>query len=340
MQKLNFIIILLLSPVILNKCEPQPNISKKINALSFVASNDTINQTHIEPVLSMNANWVSVMPFGFMKTLDSPKLYYNHTEQWYGERTEGVKQSIEMMHKNKIKVMLKPQIWIGRGDFTGEINFQTEAEWEEFQKQYKAMLLEFAIIAEETNTEMLCIGTELNSFVSQRPEFWKDLIKSLKEIYSGKLTYAENWDKISKVPFWPSLDYIGVDAYFPISNEETPKLENVIKRWDEIKKDLKNLSYKNQKPILFTEFGYRSINHAGKAPWNSDRVEGQVNEVAQSVLLTGLIDSIWHEEWFVGGFLWKWFHAPDLNKARQENRFSVYGKQAQKVVSDAYDKYK
>jgi len=308
----------------------------KINGLSFVASRDTIQQKHITPVLKMHANWVSVMPFGFMKRLDSHTLHYNHNRQWYGERIDGVKQSIQMMHNNNIKVLLKPQIWIGNGAFTGDISMLNEKDWISFEKQYKAMILAFAKVAEETQSEMLCIGTELNSFVRERPEFWVELISSVRAVYSGPLTYAENWDKMGKVNFWSSVDYIGVDAYFPISDAKTPDLNTVKTQWDIINTDLKTLSETYKRPILFTEFGYRSIHYAGKAPWNSERLEGQVNERAQAVLLQGLMESVWDKNWFAGGFLWKWFHEPEKYKNRQKNRFSVYDKKAEKIVAETY----
>lgn len=339
MRKANFLLILCLNLGILGQCQTDSLKKSKINGLSFVASRDTIQQKHITPVLKMQTNWVSVMPFGFMKALDSHTLHYNHTRQWYGERIDGVKQSIEMMHKNNIKVMLKPQIWIGNGDFTGDISMLNDNDWQSFEEQYKTMILDFAKVAEETQTEMLCIGTELNSFVRERPEFWVELISLIRAVYSGPLTYAENWDKMDKVHFWSSLDYIGVDAYFPISDAQTPDIEAVKTRWEIINTDLKTLSETHKRPILFTEFGYRSLDYAGKAPWNSVRVEGQVNEKAQAVLLRGLTESVWDKHWFAGGFLWKWFHQPEEYKDWQENRFSVHGKEAEAVVRGWYARY-
>jgi len=337
MLKPNFLIILFFQLGILAQCQPHFDSKPKINGLSFVASKDTIKQKHIKPLLKVNANWVSIMPFAFMRRLDADTLYYNKKNQWYGEREEGVRQSIKMMHKNKIKVMLKPQIWIGNGDFTGHIDMYSEKDWQNFEQQYKEMILVFAQIAEETTTEMLCIGTELNSFVSQRPAFWNDLIVEVKKVYQGQLTYAENWDKIENVRFWSSLDHIGVDAYFPISEAKTPDLDSVKVKWETINDKLKTLSETNQVPILFTEFGYRSIDFAGKEPWDSKRVEGQINEKAQAVLLQGLMESTWDKDWFSGGFLWKWFHEPDKYTDWQENRFSVYGKEAEEVIRRHYN---
>lgn len=320
--------------ILFSNCKPKKQT--KINGISFVASRDSIVVRDIQPLKKLNANWLSIMPFGFLRQKNSPKLYYNIDRQWYGERYDGVKQYIELIHKNNIKVMLKPQIWIGDGDFTGFIDMKTESDWQAFEKQYANMILLYAQLAEDTQTAMFCLGTELHNFVIKRPDFWHRLIKDIKAIYSGQLTYAENWDKIDNVPFWNQLDYIGVDAYFPISEAQTPTLEAVKTAWQPISKNLSVLSENHQVPILFTEFGYRSIDYAGKTPWESNRINGQINEQAQAVLLQGLMESLWDKPWFAGGFLWKWFHHHDKPSERHANRFSIQHKQAEAVVRHVY----
>ncbi len=311
----------------------------KINGVSYVASRDTISQKHVEPVKNVNANWTSIMPFGIMRDKDQPTIYYNTKRHWYGERYDGSKHSIELMHQNGLKVMLKPQVWIVKGAFTGHIDMKTEEEWTAFENFYEDMILLYAKLAEETKVEMYCIGTELNSFISARPAFWNTLISKVRKIYKGPLTYAENWDKINNVPFWNQLNYIGVDAYFPISDQKTPNLDDVKQKWQTINATLEALSKEAEKPILFTEFGYRSIDYAGQKPWDASDIEGQVNEQAQCNLLNGLFESVWGQPWFAGGFLWKWFHNPDQLSPHHDNRFCVHGKEAEKNLKLWYDKF-
>lgn len=333
------LIIIVFLCVAFTNCRTQEAKQAKINGLSFVASKDTITQKHIEPIIKMNANWVSIMPFAFLKEKASPELYFNNERQWYGERYDGVVQSIEMMHKNGVQVMLKPQIWIGNGEFTGFIDMKNEEDWLQFENDYTEMIMLYAKLAEETKTKMFCLGTELNNFVMKRPKFWTKLIQEVKTVYSGELTYAENWDKIDQVHFWEDLDYIGVDAYFPISSEKTPTLVEVKTSWGKINEKLKSISEVNQTPILFTEFGYRSIHYAGKEPWDSKRVEGQVNEETQAILLQGLVENVWDKSWFAGGFLWKWFHNPELISKRHDNRFCVHHKIAEETLRNYFKEF-
>ena len=127
--------------------------------------------------------------------------------------------------------MLKPQIWIPHGGFTGHIKMKSEKEWKRIEGNYEKFILFYANVAQTTNCELFCIGTELNSFVMARPVFWSNLILKIKKIYKGKITYAENWDSYKSVPFITQLDYIGIDAYFPLDTSKTPTVKAIEKAW-------------------------------------------------------------------------------------------------------------
>ena len=118
--------------------------------------------------------------------------------------------------------MVKPQIWISNGAFTGNMSMPTKEDWEKFESSYEEFILLFAQMAEETQSDIFCIGTELKTFINERPEFWVNLIRKVKKVYHGNLTYAANWDEYAKTPFWSQLDYIGVNAYFPLCEKENP----------------------------------------------------------------------------------------------------------------------
>ena len=309
---------------------------QSINGVSFVASKDAVNQKHITPVVNVNANYASVMPFAFIRNLDSPEVIYNTKRQWYGETKEGAKQYIEQLQKNKIKVMLKPQLWVWRGEFTGHIEMDTEADWKILEDSYSKYILDYAQLAEEINAEIYCIGTELNKFISARPDYWKQLIKDVKSIYRGKLTYAENWDTFANIPFWSELDFIGIDAYFPLSEEKHPTKETLINGWKPHKNKIESLSKQLNKQVIFTEYGYRSVDYTAKEPWDSSRKKNIVNLDAQSVALEVLYDEFWQEDWFAGGFLWKWFHDHDNAGGENNDRFTPQNKPVEKIVREAY----
>jgi len=316
-----------------SSCAAQPI---KINGVSFVAARDAVDETHTDPVVNVGANYAAIMPFGFLKNLDHPEIIHNTDRQWFGETRAGGKQYIEALRKQNIKIMVKPQIWVWNGEFTGYIKMTTEENWKTLEDSYTSFIMEYAELAQETKAEILCIGTELEYFVRYRPEYWHDLIEDIKKIYKGKLTYAANWDEFKRTPFWGELDFIGVDAYFPVSDTQTPSVEECRAGWQKHKPVIKTLSDKHDRPILFTEWGYRSVDFTGKEPWVHSRSMTTINFDAQSNATQALFEEFWSEEWFAGGFVWKWFHAHDKVGGDKDNQFTPQNKPAETVIQSFY----
>ena len=334
---LSFSCTALLSCPQLRKVDKAYEYSEKINGLSFVASPKQINAADLMPVKKVTAKWVSLMPFAFMKNTDSPFIRYNNERQWRGERIEGIKETAITFKAQGISVMLKPQIWIGRGDFTGHIKMATEENWKMLEQQYEHFILDFAKAAEEVHCEIFCIGTELNSFVKARPDYWDTLISRIKIIYHGKLTYAENWDTYTTVSFWKQLDYIGVDAYFPLSASKNVSEKELESGWEKYKSEIKLLAEKNSKPVLFTEFGYRSCDYAAKEPWSNSKEPVNLNN--QTIALKVLFNNFWNEKWFAGGFVWKWYDNEHAG-GEANTDYTPQNKPAEKFISDFYGKQK
>lgn len=331
-MKLNRLLIILLFLTV-QSCFGQ---NKKINGLSFVASREPINDKHVNPIININANYITIMPFGFIRNIEHPEIGFNTKRQWFGETKAGAKQYIEELQKKGIKIMLKPQIWVWRGEYTGFIEMTNEDDWKLLEDSYSSFILLYAKLAQETKTEILCIGTELEKFVEKRPAYWTNLIIEIKKIYKGKLTYAANWDEFKRTPFWSDLDYIGLDAYFPVSDKKTPTVAECSEGWKEHKKVIKSMSYKYNKPILFTEFGYRSVDYAGKEPWKSDRSMVTVNLEAQTNATQALFQEFWDEEWFAGGFIWKWFNNYEKSGGKSNNQFTPQNKPVEQTIKQYY----
>ncbi|TWO33333.1 glycoside hydrolase [Seonamhaeicola sediminis] len=311
---------------------------EKINGVSFVASRDIIHKNHVKSIVNVNANYASVMPFGFLRTIDSPNLIYDTNRQWFGETKKGVKQYIAELRKQNIKIMLKPQIWVWRGEFTGYIKMNSDDDWKTLEASYLKYILDYAQLAKELKVEIFCIGTELDTFIDTRPNYWFDLIKEVKKIYNGNITYAANWDEFKRIPFWSELDFIGIDAYFPVSKNQTPSVKDCLEGWQNHLPEIINNQKMFKKPILFTEFGYRSVDFAGKEPWKSDRDMNQVNLEAQINTTKALFETFWKKEWFAGGFLWKWYHNHEEAGGLNNSRFTPQNKPVEEIIKLHYSK--
>ncbi len=106
--------------------------------------------------------------------------------------------------------------------------------------------------------------------------FWLDLIAEVRDLFSGELTYAANFDQFELVSFWGPLDYISINAYFPLRKHYQPgvppaELYPVFEsRWQAILRSVGQLAAENgwgEKPILFTELGYVYRSNSTIEPW-------------------------------------------------------------------------
>lgn len=308
----------------------------KIDGLSLTASKEKIKASEVEVIKQINATYVALMPFGFIRDLNHPTIEYNNN-QWFGETKEGITQYTQELQNKDLKIMLKPQIWVWGGHYTGKIKMNSEKEWLALEKDYKTFIIDYAKLAQSLQIEFFCIGTELELFVENRPKFWKELIKAIRSVYTGKLTYAANWDEYKKVVFWSELDFIGIDAYFPLSNAKTPTIKELEQKWMPHKKEIEKVQQQYAKEVLFTEFGYRSVDFATKQPWDSSKIDGQVNLQVQQNGLQAIYNVFWKENWFAGGFLWKWFHNHEKAGGLDNNRFTPQNKPTQQLIKQLYE---
>jgi hypothetical protein len=303
---------------------PKP---QEVKGLTLVAPPDSFLANPMPAVQSVGANWIAVVPYAFTPP-GKADLHYNVKQmQWWGERPEGVLTTIRLAKDAGLHVMLKPQVWIPH-NWTGTLNFQTEAEWEQWEAEYLEYILEMARLADSTDVEIFCIGTEFRTAIAKRPGFWTELIQKVRSLYPGKLVYSANWDDWDRVPFWPSLDYIGLSGYFPLAQADTPSVKELCKAWEPIRERLRKFSEEQKKPVLFTEFGYLSVDQAGWRNWEIERgIESRsINEQAQANCFRALFTTFQGESWWAGGFLWKWFPNMRGHEGYPERDYTPQGK--------------
>lgn len=307
--------------------------SLKMNGVSFVGTSGLINESDFKPVLNINANWVTIMPFGFLAN-GKANVQYNSSWQWKGETTEGIAHTIDLAKKNNLKILLKPHVWTHNG-WVGNLSFATESEFKIFEESYSNYILEFAKLAQDKQVDVFCIGVELKVIAVQKPAFMKELIKKVREIYSGKLTYSANWDNYQNISFWNELDFIGIDAYFPVSESKTPSYQSCFIGWKPHYEAIKRLNRSTGKKVIFTEFGYRNIDYTGKEPWTESKND-TYNSMAQINAYRAIFSRFWGESWFAGGFIWKWFPNHNKTGGTKNNRFTPQNKPVEKIISDFY----
>ena len=243
------------------KDDMEPSIyEQKINGASYEMPSLPVSKTLIGGVKRVNAEWVALIPYGHTLKGEAEVLY-DDNNGWWGESVIGIKECVRMSQELGLKTMIKPHVWVVGQGWPGDFDLTDEEHWQVWETSYEKYILTFARLSESLNVDLFCVGTEYRKAVVKRPEFWKNLIKQVREVYHGKITYAANWDNYEKVVFWEDVDFIGIDAYFPLSKKAQPKLEELKVAWGPIEKKLKKFSDKYESKILFTEYGYKSIEY-------------------------------------------------------------------------------
>ena len=332
-----FILLAIFAPFV--GCQTQSATAEyenaKVRGLSFVGANEPITRNDILPIKELGASWVSLMPYGFVRKADHV-VHYNTEWQWWGETDEGVAETVKLVKEYGLKVMIKPQVWFRHGEYTGAY-VPPDSVAEEFKASFKAFAIHYARVSQKVGADLYCIGTEWHQFVDSDPEFWYQLIKEVKQLYDGPITYAANWDEYQTVPFWDKLDYIGVNAYFPLSDKDYPQLEDLKIGWQSWLAGLKQVAETEHKPVLFTEYGYRSTVKNTSKPWES-YTKPEVSLENQTVAYRALYHEFWHQPWFAGGFAWKWFHNHEERGGENHTGYSPQNKPVEKVIREYYRK--
>jgi hypothetical protein len=157
-------------------------------------------------------------------------------------------------------------------------------------------------------------------------------------VYPGPLTYAANWDDAEQTVIWGELDYIGVNAFFPLANENGASFGKLLEGGRDVAKRLGALSREWQKPIVLTEFGYTTRPDPAVRPWEwpDSMTNVVVDEVAQADAYAALLAPLIDEPWLAGAFVWRFYADPDDVSQEAEWGFSPRGKLAELVLRDAY----
>ena len=118
-------------------------------------------------------------------------------------------------------------------------------------------------------------------------------------------------------------------------------MATLLKKWEPIKTDLAKLARQQKKSILFTEYGYRSIDQCTWNNWEKQwKNHFPFNAGSQVGGYEALYQAFWDQPWFGGGFLWKWRVPERLGDGAEDKSFSPQNKPAEEVVRRVYGRYR
>ena len=184
---------------------------------------------------------------------------------------------------------------VGPGRWRGTIQPRCRRTW---WRSYEERVLALASLAEAGGAERFVVGSELGSMEGD-PQ-WSSLIQGVRERFSGRVTYAANWDRYSETTLWPMLDEVGVSHYAPWQGSAGARIGV------DALEDLRAFGLRVGRPVVLVEVGFPSVASAALRPWDY-AAAGAAAPLLQAELYEGLFRWLDAQGDDMVFFLWSWF---------------------------------
>ena len=293
----------------------------------------------MQAIAATNANSISLAPRIFTQTGTSNDIVVDPNKT---ESDANIATAIANAHALGLEVMLKPMLTGLDGTNQGRL---TPTDPDAFFASYKAVVVHFATIAQQAGAESFSVGNELATLTgSQYRSYWVDIIDSVRAVYHGTITYSAATDEAINVSFWDKVDQIGINAYPPLTTSLDPSVDQMIAAWNSMPTDnywaavmdhmspvefFHSLAVKYDKPVVFPETGYRSVDGT-----NISRGSGTTQDLQEQHDAFNAFFQVWGTAgtWFKGAQIWNW----DANNLYSPTGYSPMGKPAQQLITEWY----
>lgn len=224
-----------------------------------------------------------------------------------------------------MKMILKAMVNCRDGYWRAYIRFfdspvPTEPAWGDWFASWGSHVKRVAAMAQENRADMFCVGCEMVG-TDHRDQDWRSLIRQVREIYSGPLTY--NCDKFQedRVTWWDALDLISSSGYYPLSD-----LDRQFQR-------IQAVAEREGKPFMFMECGCPSRFGSEERPndWNYGK---GVSPETQARWYGAFLDALRRYPFVRGTGWWDWPATrlyPEFAGADQSG-YCTWGKPANQLI--------
>lgn len=277
----------------------------------------------LEQLEDLGIDWVAIHPYarvltdGSVRFRRAANLDYLHAV-------------VRLTRRAGVRLFWKPHLaYWGSFAWRGAIDFGNDrGAWRRFFDSYQEFIVDQARFAETAGVELFAIGVEYERTTHHELR-WRRIIAAVRQVYSGKITYAANWDGLDRVPFWDALDLIGVHGYFPLVNSAMVERQDLANGWTEPLIQLGALSRSlGDKPVLFAEIGYARSRSAASEPWIPAITDTAEVRSLRRDLIEVAVERLEATPFVIGMFWWKWIPGDDS----QDRDFSMKDSEARAAL--------
>ncbi len=291
-----------------------------------VGGNASSPLADLASILGGKGGWVSVVVSYQQPNISSTTMSATRDTLSASQLSDIVRQAQQL----GLRVMVKPHVDLSSdpSHWRGQIGQHfSAAQWQQWFGAYNAFLSPLASLCSQLGVDALDAGTELSATESQE-QLWRSTLAAVRKVFSGKLTYGCNHGDEGGIAWWDAVDWIGVDAYYPLGSDSS--VNALVNAWQPIvEHSLAPLSAKWNRPILFTEVGYQSLTGAPRSPWGGS---GTLSLTTQANCYAAVYKALAGRSFWLGALWWAFSDRPGEGGG-QDAGFSMHNKPAAAVVS-------
>jgi hypothetical protein len=310
-------------------------VSDTTTAATFAAK----AAARLDHIRSIGAQSVSLTIPLFQSALPQPSIGGStdiHADTYRTPSPANVETFVQLAHQRGMTVLLRPllddqnlsaascnadhtscPIWRGMIDAGA-----SQGTW---FANYQAALLLYATLGPE-QVDVLDVGSEFDTLQSKYPDLWSNLIGVLRQSYAGALTYSSNWGN-PYPSFWPLLDVLGIDAFFPLNAPNNATSAQLVQAWQQW---LPQLAQLRGKPVIFTEIGVTSQVGAYRLPWDWNPGTGLSLETQRLYYAASCAAVPLH----IGMYWWAYYNLDPLPSPLTDVSYDPEGKPAEAEISN------
>ncbi len=287
---------------------------------------------HLDRFEQLGITWIQVLTFAHQPRVDRPEIELMPARKW-------PRAFIDAARRRGFRVLLKPHVWSrefydGSKRWRGSIAMADEVAWKAWFAAYERFIVREARFAKAAGVEMLSVGLEYVE-ASKRGADWRRLVRSVRAVYDGALTYAADGNhELGHIDFWDALDVIGVNAYFKLAEADSPSLFTLLVGWVPYLIKMHGAASRSGRPVVLTEAGYPSVRGATRAPWQWPSGKEPVDLALQARGYDALMWACTSMPWCRGVYWWKWYERPE--RTSHAHDYAPDGKPAEAVIRRWY----
>jgi hypothetical protein len=251
-------------------------------------------------IAATGARWVALRPVVTQPTGAEPAV---PAAAATATDVEAWRRVVQAAHSAGLGVMLRPLVAAADGTRREAIAPPNAAVW---VASWERALEPWLTLARDEHVELVCLGSNLTRI--QGDAAWRELVTRTRTRYAGKLTYASSVEgnAFQDVSWWDALDYVGLDAFFPLSTLAEPDGEALRQGWQDVAGTLSAWHASQARPpVLFTAVGVPRRSGAAASPARPDAA-APPDEQLPARAAEALFATVWQQPWFAGLFWHTW----------------------------------